>query len=344
LSLFLGNNSDNEDLAKDQHARSVILDLAPHLDSQRHRLVVEHNECVMMRECVCSGEGSGAASPWHPSLARILVNAFEQYSSRPCYTSVDITSSSSSSSSSSSIMQVQYSTFAEELYHRILFITRALYFSTPAQARVAICLRGSRLWYNIETAILMRRAVSAGLPDSWASSEILQVAHRANVHTLFIGAEVMKSKGLSTDKLTEAIPSLRLIVIVDDDVVDAQNFNGFIRPGNEQAAEAKEAKGRGGGGGVGGGEEPSKAQVMSFSSFLSKYNSLAFPTLSLSCLLDEVEVDGSDDDESMILFSSGSTGTPKGVIQTITQTRSGTFARQAQHNHKHKLVHLSAQS
>jgi long-subunit acyl-CoA synthetase (AMP-forming) len=156
--------------------------------------------------------------PGNVNSNRALFNVLERQQKEIMNLRTTITSSSSSSSSS--IMQVQYSTFAEELHHRILFITRALFFSTSAQARVAICLQGSRLWYNIETAILMRRAVSAGLPDSWASSEILQVAHRANVHTLFIGAEVMKSKGLSTDKLTEAIPSLRLIVIVDDDAVD----------------------------------------------------------------------------------------------------------------------------
>ena len=103
------------------------------------------------------------------TLPGLLLSAFSNYSKRPCFAEVDLKSHNSSS-------QLIYSSYGSEFHDRILVIARAMHsLAIPIQARVALCIENNRLFYDFEIAVLLRRAVSVGIPSAWSPDDMQMV-------------------------------------------------------------------------------------------------------------------------------------------------------------------------
>ena len=244
----------------DPASRELLLQCNPHL---AHECVTEHDEQTSMRLKLSS-----------KTIQQSYAAAFQVYAHRPCFGRI-------------SGNTVVYSTYAQEL-RRIQRIAASLASLSRSLDRVAISFSGSRLWYDIEMSIAWRRCVSTGIPHSWAAREWLAVAQRAAITVAFVDSRVLTSIcGDDLGKLAALVPTLRCVVLVDDDAHQLESFDRCIAPAAATSTSAQQIN------------------LVSFRSFIEA---------SHGADLETTLVPGEPSDAAVILYSSGSTGTPKGLI------------------------------
>ena len=93
--------------------------------------------------------------------------------------------------------------------------------------------------------------------------------------------------------MTQQIPTLKTIVVIDKEAIGADDFKSLTCPHTHPIEPADGVK------------------ILNFAQFLE---------LGKRVDSNSVVLNGEPTDEAVVLFSSGSTGTPKGVISTLAAT------------------------
>ena len=206
-------------------------------------------------------------------LQQSFVNAFNLYSNRPCFGRIVDS-------------KVVYSTYQHE-WQRITTLTRALMTVVNPCEFIAISFEGSRLWYDVELAVMLVRCVSAGISHTWSASDWTNVVNRANVTVAFADVNVIQSIcNNDVTSLSQLVPSLRTLILITLDDHDIESFDAPTITSSPLASTAD-------------------VQVMSFTEFLSRAQMID---------ASKAVVMGEPTDNVVVLFSSGSTGTPKGAV------------------------------
>ena len=189
----LFHNQSSFELSKSGHHGNtysklfhIINQYNPHL---MHRYVQEFNQSVLLRNEILT----------YDTTSIVIHNLFKSFENRPCIGAFNPTTNS-----------VNYRTYGE-VYQRILRISMSLQSLVNSNTYIAISMKASPLWYELEFAIILNQCTPCGIHESWSITDWVTIVERANIKIAFVDYQFAINLLKSNIKVPDCFETLAII-------------------------------------------------------------------------------------------------------------------------------------